>query len=43
VRRQEVLVYQAAVKARAVQDKADVRAAVQAATRRRPPVTTLVE
>ena len=31
VRRQEVLVYQAAVKARAVQDKADVQAAVQAA------------
>jgi hypothetical protein len=43
VRRQEVLVYQTAVKARAVQDKADVQAAVQAATRRRPPVTTLVE
>ena len=43
VRRQEVLVYQAAVKARAVQDKADVQAAVKAATRRRTPVTTLVE
>jgi len=53
VRRQEVLVYQTAVKARAVQDKADVHAAVQrcglhpqpppTATRRRLPVTTLVE
>ena len=43
VRRQEVLVYQTAVKARAVQDKADVQAAVQAARRRRSPVTTLVE
>ena len=39
VRRQEVLVYQTAVKARAVQDKADVQAAVQAARRRRPPWT----
>ncbi len=40
VRRQEVLVYQTAVKARAVQDKADVQAAVQAAVctrNRRPP------